>query len=51
MQQASGGVSYSYNKVFTWSATERADADKSLTLVAAFLNAGNDENYRVYLLR
>lgn len=42
---------YSYNKVFSWNASEIEELYESTTLVRDFDSAAGDENYRVYLLR
>jgi hypothetical protein len=50
-QQTSGHVSFSYNKTFTWSAEDNAEAGQWLVPVANFTSAVGDENYRVYAVK
>lgn len=46
-----GEISYSYNKIFTWSLQELAEFRANTIKVAGFRSALTDENYDVYLLR
>ena len=50
-RQTSGEVRFSYNKTFTWSAADSAEAGQWLVPVANFTSAVGDENYRVYAVR
>jgi hypothetical protein len=47
----SGQVSFSYNKLFTWSIAEYRDAQDSLQVVTSFTTGISDENYVVFALR
>jgi len=49
--RAAGEKRFSYNKVFSWSAEEIAELNRSAELVAQFNSASGDENYRVYALK
>jgi hypothetical protein len=49
-EHAAGQIDYSYNKTLSWTTGDLVDAAKSLTLVAEFESAG-DEQYRVYAIR
>jgi hypothetical protein len=44
------GISYPYNRIFTWSPRELAALKSQTTKVAEFKKAVSDENYEIYLL-
>jgi len=48
---ATGDIQYRYNRHFTWTASDRDDADRSLTPVAKFVSALGDEKYWVYAVK
>jgi hypothetical protein len=47
----SGQISFSYNKLFTWSVADYLDAENSLQVVAKFTDGISDENYVVFALK
>ncbi len=50
-KQRSGEKRYSYNKVFSWTASDSMNFNESTTLIREFNSAYGDENYRVYSVR